>query len=154
MAKKPKNNYWTQIDNIGKRHGSLKKAREHLKINAKNALTQVLIYESKRPVAVEIIKGNIETFRNHLNGVYGDRGWKLGKPVNKEERKWKEIYEVVKCKDGKKYLLFPTLKRYLTHEELEKAIAKEFPGVRRSALIYSTENEYLYVGNDDLPEEE
>lgn len=65
----------------------------------------------------------------------------------------RKIYEVQMTK-GKKYIVFSTRKApYPSLADLLSAVAEEFKGVRKRDLLFSTDDESLYLGNDDLPEE-
>ena len=71
---------------------------------------------------------------------------------DKKHKKLRKKYRVVK-KDGKKFIIFSTRKNpYPSLADLLQAVAEEFKGVKKRDLLFSTDNENMYLGNDDLPE--
>ena len=64
-------------------------------------------------------------------------------------------YEVSINDDNKKVITLSTEKApYPSLADLLQVVAKEFKGVRKKDLLFSSDTFAILLGNDDLPEEE
>ena len=71
-----------------------------------------------------------------------------------KRKKLRKKYEVRKV-GGKKYIVISVRGiPYPSLADMLQIVGKEFRGVPRRDLTFSTDNDNLYLGNDKLPEEE